>query len=124
MKLTLRDDGVVVARGINPEIPRTAETVHLVMDALAEVAGEDRRPALWDVRSSSIGSLESMAAFIGRAVESLSAMGVLIDDGADGDLWSRVEAFSPAVDALLMPVRVFSEAAEAVAWLQGFVDPD
>ena len=123
-KLYLRDDGVLVALGINPEIPRTTETVDLVMDALAEVAGEERRPVLWDVRNLSAGSLDSVGVFVARVEESVAALGLLIDDGAGAELLTRIEAFSPIVDALLVPVQLFREEAEAVAWLQEFVGPD
>lgn len=120
-KLTLRDDGVLAARGVNSEIPRTAETVHVVMDALSEIAGDVRRPVLWDIRGSTIGRPESMQVFVGRAAESMSAIALLIDAEASPELSSRIEAFSPVVDVLLMPVRVFSEESEASAWLQSFV---
>jgi hypothetical protein len=49
---------------------------------------------------------------------------LLIDDGAGPELLARVEAFSPIVDALVVPVQLFREEAEAVAWLQEFVGPD
>jgi hypothetical protein len=91
------------------------------MDALSEIAGDDRRPVLWDIRGSTIGRPESMQVFVGRAAESMSAIALLIDAEASPELSSRIEAFSPIVDVLLMPVRVFSEESEASAWLQSFV---
>ena len=120
-RFLVRDDGIIEARGINPETPRTEETVNAAMNALVEIAGGKRKPMLWDVRNLSIGTPGSRVAFVARLSETVSALGLLVDTKIEDSLMSVVEAYSPIVEALLVPVQLFHDEAEAVAWLQGFV---
>ena len=63
-----------------------------------------------------MGSPESLGVFVRRIVESASALVLLLDEEASRSLQSRVDAFSPTIGALLIPVRVFNDEAEAMAW--------
>ena len=120
VSIQLGEDGVIVAREKESE-RHTPATTHRALDALAEVAGGRRRPMLWDVRRLSVGGPEARAIFVQRMPESLSALAVLVDQQIDEELQGALEAFTPIIESLMMPIRVFYDEDAALGWLRSVV---
>ena len=118
-RFILTDDGIVVGRAVNPHVPRTAQNVSDALDQLEHLIGGEPRPGLWDPRAVDRFPPEAWRAMITRLDGSLVALAILIDErGADA-----FGAFPDAIDALMMPVRVFRDETEAMTWLRQFADP-
>ena len=118
-RFILTDDGIVVGRAVNQHVPRTAQNVSDALDQLEHLIGSEPRPGLWDPRAVDRFPPEAWRAMITRLDGSLVALAILIDErGADA-----FGAFPDAIDALMMPVRVFRDETEAMTWLRQFADP-
>lgn len=117
-QFTLRDDGIVVGIAINPEVPRTAGNVAASLDELEQLLDGDVRPGLWDARPAIGFPPAAWNTLIRRLLSSISALAII----ADERVREAIGAFPSAMDALLIPVRVFDDEAAAIAWLQQFVE--
>jgi hypothetical protein len=117
-RYTLRDDGIVVARAINPEGPRTRETAAATLDVLAGLIGDKPRPALWDQRATPRLAPEVWVEVIERVEQMAVALAILTDEGTS----LRHGAYQDAIGALLTPTREFSAEEPAIAWLLQFRD--
>ena len=117
-RYTLRDDGIVVTRAINPEVPRTRETAAATLDVLAEFIGEERKPMLWDQRATPRLSPQVWVEVIQRVERLAVAVAFVTDEGTGHEQGS----FQKAISLLLIPTRTFSAEAPAIAWLQQFRD--
>ncbi|MFW2338882.1 MAG: STAS/SEC14 domain-containing protein [Acidimicrobiia bacterium] len=115
-QLTLRDDGVLVVRSINSDIPRTAEHVEEMYGALERLIDGRRCPVLWDPRPTRSIRPDGWVAIIERLEALFTAIAVVTDEQAADLLGGYPEAWN----ALLMPVRRFSDEDEALEWLQRF----
>ncbi len=117
-RYTLRDDGILVADDLNPELPRSTAAVDETMDVLLELIEGKPRPVLWRLGLDR-SSPEGWAALIRRAPEVTAALAIVATEESEPVLGS----FPVAMDALLFPVRVFASDAEATEWLGGYADP-
>ncbi len=117
-RYTLREDGIVVARAINPEAPRTRSSAAATLDALTGLIGEQRRPTLWDQRATPRLEPEVWIEVIGRIAGVAVALAILTNEGESG----KFVAYSDAIGALLIPTREFATEAQAIAWLQQFTE--
>lgn len=116
----MRDDGIVLGVGVNPEIPRTAESVSAAFDMLYQLVGGKPRPDLCDPRPAHAFPPEAWRTLISRLPESISAFGIV----ADERVRQGVGAFPDAMNALLIPVRVFDNETDATEWLVQFVEAE
>ena len=117
-KYTIRDDGIVVGRDINPETPRTAVNIAESFDRLSVVAQGRRFPGLWDARLAPEFPFSVWQVFVDRISEAVGALAILVDNEAD----PAFGAFPKVIDSMLIPVRLFQDEDEAIAWLGQFVD--
>ena len=114
---TLRSDGIVVGRATNPETPRTRENVSAALDELELLLEGEPRPGLWDPRLVKQFPPSAWSVLISRLEQSMMALAILVDV----DTEKALGAFPEAIDAFLMPVRVFDDESDAIEWLLQFV---
>ena len=105
------EDGVVrmEPRGVMS----TAETVAETLDAITAAFGDELRPLLADARTWVGGDPASWMAFIQRAESMFTAVAVVLDSSPTPDL----AQFSPFIDRLLIPFRMFTDTEAAMAFL-------
>ena len=115
---TIRDDGIVVGRDINPDTPRTARSVADSFDRLAEVLQGKRLPGLWDARSVPDFPLSVWQVFVDRIDKVVVALAILVDESGDRSMGK----FPEVMDSMLIPVRLFSDEGASIEWLRQFVD--
>jgi hypothetical protein len=115
-RLVLDDEGIVTTRPLNLDQPRTAEMVTEILDGVVELTGSRLCPVLWipgDVNMRPGG----WQVLVDRVGGIAPAVGIVQEDEAAG----RLGAFPSVVDALMLPVRVFTSEADARQWLLQFV---
>ena len=115
---TLRDDGIVVGRDVNPSIHRDTAIVTESMDTLAGLLGGEPRPALWDPRVLTRVYPEGWVVLIHRLPDLVTALAILVDD----ELEALLGAFPGLMGSMLFPVRMFREESAAFGWLAQFVE--
>ena len=117
-ELTLRDDGILAARAINGDIPRTTDPVRRMYVEMAELIENQPRPVLWDPRAIRTIRPDGWLAIIDRLQDLFTALAILVDNEATrAVLGSYPQAFA----TLLIPARVFEDEDEALGWLVQFV---
>lgn len=114
----LRDDGIIKAVAINPDVPRDRQNMQRNLDSLATLTGGKPRPALWEPRDVLPLSPSAWAEIINRTVELVTAVAILVDDSDEEKLFG----FPAAMHGLLLPTQVFKDEDVAIAWLRTFVD--
>ncbi|MDJ0923864.1 MAG: hypothetical protein QNJ77_04810 [Acidimicrobiia bacterium] len=119
-EFTLRDDGIVLGRAINPDVPRTRENVAQALDELDQLTGGEPRPGLWDPRAVTRFPPHAWSVLVSRLSETFVALAILVNDETE----KAMGAFPDAIDAFLIPVRLFRSEAPAISWLQQFIDDD
>ena len=117
-RYTLRDDGILVADDLNPELPRTTAAVDETMDVLLELIEGKPRPVLWRLGLDR-SYPEGWAALIRRAPEATAALAIVVTE----ETRSVLGSFPATMDALLFPVRVFDNDTEAFEWLGNYAVP-
>ena len=115
---SIRDDGIVLARDINLGTPRTRQNVAASLDSLAEVTGGQLHPGLWDARSVPEFPPSVWQEFVDRIDKVLIALAILVDS----DVERTLGPFPTVMNSMLIPVRLFRTADEALDWLRQFVD--
>ena len=115
-QLTLRDDGILVVRSINADLPRTAQHVEEMYVALGRLIEGKRCPVLWDPRPTRSIRPDGWVAIIEGLEGLFTAIAIVIDEQAADLLGGYPEAWN----SLLMPVRRFRDEDEALSWLQQF----
>jgi hypothetical protein len=93
--------------------PSTRESVSETLDAVRSIIGGAPKPVLFDARRWPKGDPEAWIAVIQRMQESFSAVAMLLDANSPGD----VGEYPTVIDRLLIPFRVFTDEAEALASL-------
>ena len=101
--LHIRSKGVVSTR----------DTVVETFEAVGTLTKGSPLPALCDVRMWASGDSESWLGFISAAPSSFTAVAVLVDP----DRPPEMAGYPDAIDRLLMPFRMFTDEAEALAFL-------
>ena len=117
-RYTLRDDGIVVARAINPKAPRNRESTAATLDVLGGLIGEEPKPVLWDHRATPRLEPEAWVQVIGRVGKMLVALAIVTDEGSS----PKLGTYPNAIGALLVPTREFTDQDQAIAWLRQFQD--
>ena len=116
-RYTLREDGIVVALGIKPDVERTRETSIESLDALECLVDGTPRPVLWDPREVPRLQPEAWRTVVERAERVAVAIAILTDPATD----RMLGVFPDTMDALLVPVRTFTDETAAVEWLREFI---
>ncbi len=117
---TIRADGIIVGRDINPDTPRTAKSVAESFNRLAEVLQGQRLPGLWDARSVPDFPLTVWQVFVNRVDKVVTALAILVDESGE----RRMGGFPEVMNSMLIPVRLFRDQDAAIEWLRQFVDDD
>jgi hypothetical protein len=117
-RLTLDDDGIMTARPVEVETPRTAEMVAEIMTGMSELAGSTPRPILYFPGNTSLQP-RGWQMLIDRIEASAVAIAIVAADAAR----RRLGAFPAMVDSLMLPVRIFTEESDGRDWLATFVAP-
>ena len=112
----LDDEGIVhvESRGV----PSTQETAAKSLLVVSDLVGGRRAPILFDARQWPMGDGPSWAQFISMIGDVCSAGAVLVDGKAS----PGIDSFSPAIDSLIIPFRVFTDEDAAVSFLRGHLD--
>lgn len=118
IQFTLRDDGIVVGLHVNPDLVRTKKNVSAAYDVLEQLVEGKPRPGLWNLQLARAFPAEAWRTAIRRMDKSVSALAIVADETAR----QAMGAFPAAIDALLIPTRVVDNEAEAIEWLQQFLD--
>ncbi|MDJ0954150.1 MAG: hypothetical protein QNJ81_10765 [Acidimicrobiia bacterium] len=117
---TIRDDGIVIGRDINPETERTTQLVSDSFDRVRELTQGRRAPGLWDARSIPNFPLSVWTVFVDRIDKVVVALAILVGESGE----RAMGAFSEVLSSLLIPVRLFDDEAAAIEWLQQFLDQE
>ena len=118
VRLTLRDDGILEVENL-PGAEMTAALFAEQLDAVRRLIGDTPRPALWKPHLAQLTDVAAWKGWIDEAVHLTVAVAVILDEQRDAPLPPFVEA----VGSLLFPVATFTDEAEAIEWLSGFVKP-
>jgi hypothetical protein len=119
VRFTLRDDGILEVEHLPGAEQTTAELVPEQIDGVLSLIGRTARPALWKPGATPMTDVAAWGQWMDVATKVGVAVGVLYDEERHGPLPPFVEA----ANSLLFPVRTFTDEAEAVEWLSGFVKP-
>ena len=106
------DDGILI--GTSKGEASTEGTVSELFAALEELVGEERFPMLFDARGWPGGSLGAWQAAIPHFGKVCTAVAMLVD--AEPPQATAIH-MGQAIDRLLIPFRIFSDEAEAMAFL-------
>ena len=117
---TVRDDGIVIGREINLDVPRTAESIAQSFDRLAEFLQGKRPPGIWDARSVPNFPLNVWQVFVSRVDSVVVALAILVDEAGE----KTMGGFPDAISSMLIPVRLFRDEEGAIEWLRQFIDED
>ncbi len=110
----LRDDGILTALEINPELQRTEEMVTEALDAAEILTGGEPCPSLWDPRPLIKAYPPGWIQLVNRLEKLVTSLAIVVDGATPG-----VQGLLPSLtQALLVPVRVFEDEAEALQWLR------
>lgn len=112
----IHDDGIATATPRKPQHPRTPELMMQALDDLERFLAGTPRPILWDPRTVVPLPPGAWRAIIERLETIVVALAILVDDEQEHGLGS----FPAAIDTLLLPVRLFTDEAEARTWLVQF----
>ncbi|MDJ0954509.1 MAG: hypothetical protein QNJ81_12600 [Acidimicrobiia bacterium] len=118
-RYVLRDDGIVTAVELNPELERTEELVAEALDTLEAIVDGVPRPGLWDPRPLVTAFPAGWSQLLDRLEDLVSALAILVDDETPG----ARGLFPALLDSPYVPVRIFREEQRALDWLAGYVDP-
>ena len=109
------DDGIIFEQANG--VPSTSESVNEVFAAMRATSGGVPRPLLFDARKWPGGDVRGWPTAVTNLASSLTAFAMLIDPGSP----VGVGPFPDAINRLLIPFRVFTGEAEALAYLRGFL---
>lgn len=117
MTFALRDDGIIVGRGKPTEAPRTEPEVAGNLAVMDELLEGIPAPGLWFPEAAPRYEPDALQRLIHGLVDRLSAVAIVASDPPPA-----LAAFPAAVNALLLPVRIFEHEADAEQWLLQFVE--
>lgn len=117
VSIYLDTDGFVVAREKRAG-RHDGERTHRALDALAEVGGGARPAMLWDVRNLVTSTAEAQAIFVQRIEKLVSAIAVLAEQSTDPGFVATLDNYGPIINALMVPLVVFTEEEAARDWLR------
>ncbi len=111
------EGGIVVTRAKNR--PSTRESVTELFDVVRDLVEGVPRPLLFDARVWPKGEPEAWTTAISNFEATCTAVAMLIDPGSPAE----TTGFPAVIDRLLIPFRIFTDEAEAVAFLRSKADP-
>ena len=112
--LWMDEEGILMGEPI-PGGESTEQSVKDVMAAIDEVTGGTRPRLLYDMRTLKFVHSDARHLAVREFHRFVSAAAILVDGGVS----SMLMDFFKGVDAGAMPIQVFTDAAEARAWLKG-----
>ncbi len=112
---SVRTDGVIVGRGKSDGGMRTGAEVAANLAAMDELLEGRRAPGLWFPDSMQGYEPDALQMLIHGLLDRLSAVAIVAPDPPP-----ELAAFPDVVNALLLPVKVFQDEADAEAWLAQF----
>jgi hypothetical protein len=113
----LADDGILRVK-VKPNIQITLRDAQVAMRAISDVCGGKRRPALVDMTGLVAMDREARLVFAGEETAKVESAAALIIDS----LLSRaIGNFFMGLNKPIIPTRLFTSEAEALAWLKGLV---
>lgn len=120
VEMNLDQSGVVRVTEHNPEARHTAETMDADLEAFRTLTNGQALPAIWDVRRMSRPTPVGWQALMEQLPEVLPALALVVDDE------SRLiaGAFPEALNAFMLPTRVFEDLTSAQQWAEQFVPED
>ncbi len=119
VRFTLRDDGILEVEHLAGADETTADLVPEQIEAVRRLIGDTPRPALWKPGETLMRDAAAWRQWIDVATLLGVAVAIMHDERRGPPLPPFVEAAS----SLLFPVKTFTDEAEAVEWLSGFVKP-
>ena len=110
------EDGILISRSTG--VPATTADIMETVGVVRDLTKGSRLPSLFDARKwPGPGSYEGQVASVRNVADSFTAMAMLIDAESPPPEGHVREA----VDRLMFPFRLFTDEAEALAFLQGFL---
>ena len=106
-------DGIVCIQ--RKDLPATRETTLEVFAAVADLTEGVPSPLFFDTRGSSLINPSAWEAVVSRIASTFSAVALVIDPNPE----RQVTSFLDIINRLLIPVRGFTDEAEAVEFLRG-----
>jgi len=113
----LEDDGIVRVK-VKPNIQIALEDAQAAIRAVSSVCGGKTRPALVDMRGLVAMEREARLYFAGEETAKVESAAALI---IESPLSKAIGNFFMGLNKPLIPTRLFTSEAEALAWLKGFV---
>ena len=112
----LDEEGILHAEAVHGAA-QTLEDAEACVAFMWEVAGQRRRPVLIDLRQARSMDRATRAYYAGPATASKQiAVGILIESPLSRVLGN----FFLGLNKPIMPTRLFTSEAEALAWLRGY----
>ena len=106
------DDGIIIARANG--VPGTPETVSEAFGVFRDLTGGVPAPMLFDARDWPPDGPTVWSTAVANIESAVSAIAMLVDP----DSSVEVGPFPEAIARLLIPMRVFTDEAEALAFLR------
>ena len=110
------DDGIVCFRSRG--VPSTRETVIETLGVVGDLVGGAPKPVLFDARAWPSADPQSWSTFISKAEGLFSAAAVIVGS----ESLDQLGGFPDVIDRLLVPFKVFTDEAEALAFLRDATD--
>ena len=106
------DDGFLRAR--TGGVHRTRVATEHTLRIAAALTASGPRPGIWDIRTLTSADPDAWPPFIDQIPSLLSALAMLVSDATS----HQAIVFQDAINALLVPCRLFKDVESAVAWLK------
>jgi hypothetical protein len=113
----LEDDGIVRVK-VKPNIQIALQDAQACVRAVSEVCGGKRRPALVDMRGLTAMDRDARQYFAGEETAKVESAAALV---IASPLSRAIGNFFMGLNKPLIPTRLFTSEAEALAWLKGFL---
>ena len=115
--LWLEDDGIVRVK-MKPNVQFSLQDAQATIRAISSVCGGKRCPALVDMRGLVSMDREARRYFAGEETAKVESAAALL---IESPLSKAIGNFFMGLNKPIVPTRLFTSEAEALAWLKGFV---
>ncbi len=113
----LGDDGIVRAK-VKPHVKITLDDAKICIRAISEVCGGKQTPALVDMTDLVEMEREVRLFFAGEETARVETAAALL---INSPVARAIGNFFMGFNKPILPVRLFTSEAEALAWLKGFL---
>jgi hypothetical protein len=117
LTIWLEGDGIVRLK-LKPNVQITLQDVQASVRAVSELCGGKRSPALVDMRGLMSMDREARVFLAGEETAKVESAAALI---IESPLTRAIGNFFMGLNKPLIPTRLFTSEAEALAWLKGFL---